>query len=46
MFSLKSLEDHLLQLEKFAQLVGDISIAFWLATIEKKATWEMLHKNL
>ncbi len=40
--SLKSLKDHLLQLKEFAQIVGNLSIVFQLATTKKDAIEEML----
>jgi hypothetical protein len=39
-FSLKSLEDHLLCSRKFAQIVGNILIAIQLATTEKEVVEE------
>jgi hypothetical protein len=41
-FSLKSLEDHLLWSRKFAQIVGNILIVIQLATIEKEVVEEVL----
>jgi uncharacterized protein (UPF0303 family) len=40
--SLKTLEDHLLWSREFAQMVGNISITFWLAIIEKDAIKKVL----
>ncbi len=44
-FSLKSLEDHWFRSKKFAQMVGDILISFWLATTKKDVVKKMLQKN-
>lgn len=44
--SLKGLQDHLLWFKEFAYIVGNISTTFWLATIEKEATKEVMQKNL
>jgi len=44
--SLKSLKVHLLHTKDYAQIMGNILKAFWLATTEKETIEGVLQKNL
>jgi len=46
MTSLKSLKVHLLHTKDYAQIMGNILKAFWLATTEKETIEGVLQKNL